>query len=75
MYPPLPDHVRNEQFCTADTAVRKVFSHPPTLTLLYILVWRAAHGFPIYNVLRKPWRRRRPSPLRVSILIEIDKKH
>ena len=39
MYPLLPGHVRNEQFCTADTAVRKVFSHPPTLTLLYILVW------------------------------------
>ena len=28
MYPLLPSHVRNEQFCTADTAVRKVFAMP-----------------------------------------------
>jgi len=28
VYPLLPGHVRNEQFCTADTAVRKVFTMP-----------------------------------------------
>ena len=54
MYPLLPGHVRNEQFCTADTAVRKVFAMPRPVPRFSYFFYRLGSVNSVLYVLFEP---------------------